>query len=100
MTGESRTWKTSTKNPVWVVRVYRQARMTTAAEMKERLSMNHPPLDNDGMPAGIDFTKGVRGLHHIPPDRKVLMPAAAEVRSFSHNFFLLHFHPLTANRLH
>jgi hypothetical protein len=33
---------------------------------------------NDGMPAEIDFTKGVRGLHHVPPDAKVLMPAAIE----------------------
>ena len=33
---------------------------------------------NDDMPAEIDFTKGVRGLHHIPPDAKVLMPAAIE----------------------
>jgi hypothetical protein len=52
--------------------------MTTAAEMQERLSMNRPPLDDDGMPAEIDFTKGVRGLHHVPPDAKVLMPAAIE----------------------
>ena len=36
------------------------------------------PSDDDGMPAEIDFTKGVRGLHHVPPDAKVLMPAAIE----------------------
>jgi hypothetical protein len=40
--------------------------------------MNHQPLDNDDMPAEIDFTKGVRGLHHIPPGAKVLMPASIE----------------------
>ena len=40
--------------------------------------MNHQPLDDDDMPAEIDFTKGVRGLHHIPPGAKVLMPAADE----------------------
>lgn len=40
--------------------------------------MNHSPLEDDDMPAEIDFTKGVRGLHHIPPDAKVLMPAAIE----------------------
>ena len=33
--------------------------------------------DND-MPAEIDFSKGVRGLHQIPPDAKVLMPASIE----------------------
>jgi len=55
--------------------------------MKERLPMNHPPLDDDGMPAEIDFSKGVRGLHHIPPDAKVLMPAAAEVRFSVTTFF-------------
>ena len=33
--------------------------------------------DND-MPAEIDFSKGVRGLHHIPPDAKVLMPVSIE----------------------
>ena len=30
------------------------------------------------MPAEIDFSKGVRGLHHIPDDAKVLMPASIE----------------------
>ena len=40
--------------------------------------MNHPPLEHDDMPADIDFTKAVRGLHHLPPDAKVLMPAAIE----------------------
>jgi hypothetical protein len=35
-------------------------------------------LDNDDMPAEIDFTKGVRGLHHAPPNAKILMPAAIE----------------------
>ena len=33
--------------------------------------------DND-MPAEIDFSKGVRGLHHIPPDGKVLVPVSIE----------------------
>ena len=26
----------------------------------------------------IDFSKGVRGLHHIPPGARVLMPASIE----------------------
>jgi hypothetical protein len=38
---------------------------------------NQTSKDND-MPAEIDFGKGVRGLHHIPPDAKVLMPASIE----------------------
>ncbi len=38
---------------------------------------NQPSEDND-TPAEIDFSKGVRGLHHIPPDAKVLMPASIE----------------------
>ena len=40
--------------------------------------MNDQPIEDDGMPAEIDFTKGVRGLHHIPPGAKVLMPASIE----------------------
>jgi hypothetical protein len=40
--------------------------------------MPHPPLDHDDIPAGIDFTKAIRGLHHVPPDAKVLMPASIE----------------------
>lgn len=30
-------------------------------------------VDSD-MPAEIDFRKGIRWLHHIPPGAKVLMP--------------------------
>lgn len=30
------------------------------------------------MPAEIDFSKGIRGLHHIPSDAKVLVPASIE----------------------
>ena len=32
----------------------------------------------EGMPFEIDFSKGTRGLHHIPPGAKVLMPASIE----------------------
>ena len=35
-------------------------------------------FEDDDMPAEIDFSKGVRGLHHIPEGAKVLMPAAIE----------------------
>jgi hypothetical protein len=40
--------------------------------------MNHQPVQDDDMPAEIDFAKGVRGLHHVPPAAKVLMPASIE----------------------
>ena len=40
--------------------------------------MNNQPSDDDDIPAEIDFSKGVRGLHHIPPDAKVRMPASVE----------------------
>ena len=30
------------------------------------------------MPDEIDFSKGVRGLHHIPPGTKVFLPASIE----------------------
>jgi len=38
------------------------------------------------MPAEIDFSKGTRGLHHIPPGARVLMPASIE-RSVWEYFF-------------
>ncbi len=34
--------------------------------------------EKNDMPADIDFSKGVRGLHHIPPGAKVLMPVSIE----------------------
>ncbi|HEY3453670.1 MAG TPA: hypothetical protein VGK64_03650 [Bryobacteraceae bacterium] len=39
--------------------------------------MNKLMMDDD-MPAEIDFSKGVRGLHHIPPEAKVFVPASIE----------------------
>ncbi len=36
------------------------------------------PIDDNDMPAEIDFSKGLRGLHHIPPGVKVLMPVSIE----------------------
>ena len=30
------------------------------------------------MPNEIDFSKGVRGLHHVPASAKILMPASIE----------------------
>jgi len=37
-------------------------------------------MNNDGndMPTEIDFSEGLRGLHHIPPGSKVLMPVSIE----------------------
>ncbi|MBK5292150.1 MAG: hypothetical protein JJE04_10790 [Acidobacteriia bacterium] len=40
--------------------------------------MNNQLSEANDMPAEIDFSKGVRGLHHIPPGAKVLMPASIE----------------------
>jgi hypothetical protein len=34
--------------------------------------------DENGMPREIDFSKGHRGLHHIPPGSKVFMPVSIE----------------------
>lgn len=39
--------------------------------------MNKLMMDDD-MPAEIDFSKGVRGVHHIPPEAKVFVPASIE----------------------
>ena len=40
--------------------------------------MSKQPIEDDGMPGEVDFSQGVRGLHHIPPDAKVFLPAAIE----------------------
>ena len=40
--------------------------------------MNDRPIEDDKMPAEIDFSKGVRGLHHIPAEAKVFLPASIE----------------------
>ncbi len=40
--------------------------------------MSNQAFENDDMPAEIDFTKGVRGLHHVPPGARVYMPASIE----------------------
>ena len=33
---------------------------------------------DDTIPPEIDFSKAIRGLHRIPPDAKVFVPAAIE----------------------
>ena len=40
--------------------------------------MSDQPIEDNNMPAEIDLSKGVRGLHHISPDAKVLMSASIE----------------------
>ena len=40
--------------------------------------MSKQPIEEHDTPAEINFSKGVRGLHHIPGGATVLMPAAIE----------------------
>jgi hypothetical protein len=40
--------------------------------------MNDRPIEDDKIPAEIDFSRGVRGLHHIPAGAKVFLPASIE----------------------
>ena len=40
--------------------------------------MSDQPIEDDKLPAEIDFSKGVRGLHYIPADTKVFLPASIE----------------------
>jgi len=40
--------------------------------------MNYRSVEDDEMPAEIDFSDGVRGLHHIPSTAKVFSPALIE----------------------
>jgi hypothetical protein len=40
--------------------------------------MSNRQIDDSDTPAEIDFSKGVRGLHHIPPGARVLMPVSIE----------------------
>jgi hypothetical protein len=36
------------------------------------------PIDDEKMPANIDFSRGVRGLHTIPAGAKTYLPAGIE----------------------
>jgi hypothetical protein len=40
--------------------------------------MNDRSSEDEKMPAEIDFSRGVRGLHHIPSGAKVFLPASIE----------------------
>jgi hypothetical protein len=41
-------------------------------------SMNDQPVEDNEMPAEIDFSKGVRGLHRTPAGAKVFLPVSIE----------------------
>jgi hypothetical protein len=36
------------------------------------------PVNGSDMPTEIDFSKSVRGLHHVPSSAKVFLPASIE----------------------
>jgi hypothetical protein len=40
--------------------------------------MSDRPFEDEELPAEMDFSKGVRGLHHIAPDAKVFLPISIE----------------------
>ena len=39
--------------------------------------MSNQPIEDD-MPEEIDFSKAARGVHHIPPDERIFVPASIE----------------------
>jgi len=40
--------------------------------------MSDQIVRDEEMPTEIDFSKGVRGLHHIPPGSEVFLPVSIE----------------------
>lgn len=40
--------------------------------------MTNQPIEEAEMPTEIDFSKASRGLHHIPADSRVFLPALIE----------------------
>jgi len=40
--------------------------------------MSDQPAKDNEMPVEIDFKNGVRGLHHIPPGSRALLPVSIE----------------------
>ncbi len=40
--------------------------------------MSDRRMEDDDIPAEIDFSGGVRGLHHVPQGAKVLLPVSIE----------------------
>jgi hypothetical protein len=35
-------------------------------------------LEDDDMPDEIDFSAGIKGLHHIPPGSRIFLPTSIE----------------------
>lgn len=40
--------------------------------------MTKQPIHDPDFPSEIDFGKGVRGLHHVPANARVFLPASIE----------------------
>ena len=40
--------------------------------------MSDQPSNDSEMSAEIDFSQGVRGLHHVPPGARVFLPVSIE----------------------
>jgi hypothetical protein len=40
--------------------------------------MNERDFDDDEMPGEVDFSNGIRGLHHIPSEARVFLPVSIE----------------------
>jgi len=40
--------------------------------------MSDQPSNESDMPAEVDFSKGVRGRHHVPAGAKVFLPVSIE----------------------
>ncbi len=40
--------------------------------------MSNQPIEDNDMPVEIDYSQGVRDLHHVPLGARVLMPASIE----------------------
>jgi hypothetical protein len=46
--------------------------------------MSDQPMEDNEIPAEIDFRNGVRGLHHISPGGRVLLPVSIERSVWEH----------------
>jgi hypothetical protein len=40
--------------------------------------MSKQSIEDDDLPSEVNFSKGVRGLHRIPSDARVFLPASIE----------------------
>ena len=48
------------------------------ARRNKVMPMGSEASQHDDMPAEIDFRSGQRGLHHTPPDSRILMPVSID----------------------